>query len=239
MEHQRPGKVHECVAAGPCDHTSAKPVLQHYDYACIRVLKHNKRFSGKVWWFFCTFCTRVDTGARQHLRVPQWQRKLELPSRVLIACINVHPDHSSSTRLIILWKTTLEPSAAREQGRAKAGQAFLLFGEWKVCRETGGYRSCSSCSTPPSARNALDAVERYGLGFSLELNRGGGPPRTPNTSSCGRARQKETNLALGSAGFGARAPAIISKSVGRSSLKHFGCCYCNAKVFAYMGERGY
>ena len=42
---------------------------------------------------------------------PQWQRKLESPLRVLLACINSHPDHNSTSRLTVLWKTLtlLEP----------------------------------------------------------------------------------------------------------------------------------
>ena len=45
----------------------------------------------------------------KHVRVspasPQWQRKLEAPLRVLLACINKHPDHTATSRLTILWKT--------------------------------------------------------------------------------------------------------------------------------------
>ena len=42
---------------------------------------------------------------------PQWQRKLEAPLRVLLSCINAHPDHNARSRLTILWKTLtlLEP----------------------------------------------------------------------------------------------------------------------------------
>ena len=44
-----------------------------------------------------------------HIKVapcsPQWQRKLESPLRVLLSCINSHPDHNSASRIIILWKT--------------------------------------------------------------------------------------------------------------------------------------
>ena len=36
---------------------------------------------------------------------PQWQRKLEAPLRVVLGCIKSHPDHNSSSRLTILWKT--------------------------------------------------------------------------------------------------------------------------------------
>ena len=36
---------------------------------------------------------------------PQWQRKLESPLRVILACINSSPDHNSTMRIIVLWKT--------------------------------------------------------------------------------------------------------------------------------------
>ena len=45
----------------------------------------------------------------KHIKVapssPQWQRKLEAPPRVVLSCINSHPDHNSSSRLTMLWKT--------------------------------------------------------------------------------------------------------------------------------------
>ena len=45
----------------------------------------------------------------KHIKVapssPQWQRKLQAPLRVVLICINSHPDHNSSSRLTILWKT--------------------------------------------------------------------------------------------------------------------------------------
>ena len=45
----------------------------------------------------------------KHIKVapssPQWQRKLEAPLRVVLSCINSHPDHNSSSRLTVLWKT--------------------------------------------------------------------------------------------------------------------------------------
>ena len=54
-----------------------------------------------------------------HIKVapcsPQWQRKLESPLRVSLACVNAHSDHNSS-RLTILWKTLtlLEPLSPGE-----------------------------------------------------------------------------------------------------------------------------
>ena len=36
---------------------------------------------------------------------PQWQRKLESPLRVILACINSSPDHNSAMRITVLWKT--------------------------------------------------------------------------------------------------------------------------------------
>ena len=69
----------------------------------------------------------------KHIRVtpaaPQWQRKLELPLRVLIACINAHPDHSSSTRLTILWKTLtlMEPASDLEFKEDAKAWARLFY----------------------------------------------------------------------------------------------------------------
>ena len=44
-----------------------------------------------------------------HIKVapcsPQWQRKLESPLRVILNCINSSPDHNSSSKLTILWKS--------------------------------------------------------------------------------------------------------------------------------------
>ena len=36
---------------------------------------------------------------------PQWQRKLESPLRVILACINSSPDHNSGMKITVLWKT--------------------------------------------------------------------------------------------------------------------------------------
>ena len=53
----------------------------------------------------------------KHIRAtpasPQWQRKLELPLRIILACINKHPDHTATSRMTILWKTmtVMAPSA--------------------------------------------------------------------------------------------------------------------------------
>ena len=94
----------------------------------------------------------------------------------------------------------------------------------------------------------LEAVRLRAFGLKVKVSPapktlaascGRGPPRTPTTSPRGRAWQGETNLALGPAGFGARAPAIDSISVGCSSLKHFGCCYwLQRKSFYVAGLRG-
>ena len=53
----------------------------------------------------------------KHIRAtpasPQWQRKLELPLRIILSCINKHPDHTATSRMTILWKTMtiMQPSA--------------------------------------------------------------------------------------------------------------------------------
>ena len=44
---------------------------------------------------------------KSHIRTtpasPQWQRKLELPLRIILACINASTDHTATTRLTVLW----------------------------------------------------------------------------------------------------------------------------------------
>ena len=48
---------------------------------------------------------------------PQWQRKLESPLRVVLSCINNHPDFSAApASVFVLWKTLtiMQPSARRE-----------------------------------------------------------------------------------------------------------------------------
>ena len=53
----------------------------------------------------------------KHIRAtpasPQWQRKLELPLRIILSCINKHPDHTATSRMRILRKTMtiMQPSA--------------------------------------------------------------------------------------------------------------------------------
>ena len=69
----------------------------------------------------------------KHVRVapssPQWQRKLESPLRVLLACINKHPDHTASSRLTILWKTLtlLEPQSDAEFNPEVKAWARLFY----------------------------------------------------------------------------------------------------------------
>ena len=54
---------------------------------------------------------------KSHIRTtpasPQWQRKLELPLRIILACINASTDHTATTRLTVLWKTLtiMQPQA--------------------------------------------------------------------------------------------------------------------------------
>ena len=55
----------------------------------------------------------------KHVRIapcaPQWQRKLESPLRVVLACLNSHPD-TSSQRALVLWRTVtlMAPEAGRD-----------------------------------------------------------------------------------------------------------------------------
>ncbi|CAE7869975.1 unnamed protein product [Symbiodinium microadriaticum] len=71
----------------------------------------------------------------KHVKVspssPQWQRKLESPLRVLLACINAHPDHNATSRLTILWKTLtlLEPKQDSEFHEDVKAWARLFYSE--------------------------------------------------------------------------------------------------------------
>ena len=71
-----------------------------------------KRYGGQGGTPLYTAPTVPITG--KHVRVspcsPQWQRKLEMPLRVVISVLNAHPD-TQGKRLIILWKslTIMEP----------------------------------------------------------------------------------------------------------------------------------
>ena len=68
----------------------------------------------------------------KHVKVspcsPQWQRKLESPLRVVLACINAHPDYNAPT-LVILWKTLtlMAPSESKEFQEDKIAWARLFY----------------------------------------------------------------------------------------------------------------
>ena len=70
-----------------------------------------------------------------HIKVapcsPQWQRKLESPLRVLLSCVNSHPDHNAQIRLTILWKTLtlMEPVDGDEFKAVKAWARLFYFEE--------------------------------------------------------------------------------------------------------------
>lgn len=72
--------------------------------------------------------------ANRHIRVtpssPQWQRKLEAPLRVLIACLNEHPD-TANKNLVILWKTLtlMEPRDDRNFAPDMKAWARLFYHE--------------------------------------------------------------------------------------------------------------
>ena len=86
--------------------------------------------------------TDENTAVRgHHVKVapcsPQWQRKLESPLRVLLTCVNSHPDHNAQSRLTILWKTLtlMEPVDGDEfKADIKAWARLFYFednGEFK------------------------------------------------------------------------------------------------------------
>ena len=98
----------------------------------------------------CPIYTDERTAVKgYHVKVapcsPQWQRKLESPLRVLLACINSSPDHNSTSRLTVLWKTLtlLEPVQGDDFKEDITAWARLFYfeedGEFKgrleICRD--------------------------------------------------------------------------------------------------------
>ena len=121
----------------------------------------------------------------KHIRVtpaaPQWQRKLELPLRVLIACINAHPDHSSSTRLTILWKTLtlMEPASDLEFKEDAKAWARLFYssengkfvGRLEVTQEL--FQVLNSAPTTPHPEHETLWMQQWNAmvwGSSFELD---------------------------------------------------------------------
>ena len=117
------------LLANPCDHTALKPQFWFNILAQdpVTVPQGAGRFSGmtlltfKAWEMRSAFLKQyggqsgtplyIDEATPQpnrHARVspctPQWQRKLEMPLRVLIQALNNHPE-TTGKRLVILWKT--------------------------------------------------------------------------------------------------------------------------------------
>ena len=71
----------------------------------------------------------------KHVKVapcsPQWQRKLEAPLRVILGCVNKHPDHNATSRLTILWKTLtlMAPQQGGEFHEDAKAWARLHYGQ--------------------------------------------------------------------------------------------------------------
>ena len=112
---------------------------------------------------------------------PQWQRKLELPLRVLIACINAYPDHTSSTRLTILWKTLtlMEPAADLEFKEDAKAWARLFYssengkfvGRLEVTQEL--FQVLNSAPTTPHPEHETLWMQQWNAmvwGSSFELD---------------------------------------------------------------------
>jgi len=61
---------------------------------------------------------------------PQWQRKLEVPLRVVISCINQHRE-TEGKKLVILWKslTLMSPSDERDFSADHTAYARLFYEE--------------------------------------------------------------------------------------------------------------
>ena len=121
----------------------------------------------------------------RHVKVspasPQWQRKLESPLRVLLACINAHPDHTATSRLTILWKTLtlLEPkqdSDFHEDAKAWGRLFYSEFGgsfpgRLEIVKELE-YIVLSSPSEPGSTEGTLwnEQWNRFIFGPQCELD---------------------------------------------------------------------
>ena len=105
----------------------------------------------------------------KHVRVspssPQWQRKLEAPLRVILACLNEHSEFHGKA-FTILWKTLtiMAPSEERSfQPDALAWARLHYFEErskaaWRshrpLCRFYSPHRRTSRPRTPPSGSTA-------------------------------------------------------------------------------------
>ena len=94
---------------------------------------------------------------------PQWQRKLESPLRVVLSCINNHPDFATApANIFVLWKTltVMQPSARREFQEDAIAWARLFYSG-----ESGEFRGrlelhpdlMKICVDPPANVGAEEA----------------------------------------------------------------------------------
>ena len=141
------------LLANPCDHTALKPQFWFNILAQdpVTVPQSAGRYSGmtlltfKAWEMRSAFLKQfggqsgtplyIDEATPQpnrHVRVspctPQWQRKLEMPLRVLIQALNNHPE-TTGKRLVILWKTLtiMAPTEDRDFSPDHTAWARLFY----------------------------------------------------------------------------------------------------------------
>ena len=122
---------------------------------------------------------------------PQWQRKLESPLRVVLSCVNNHPDFSTApANIFVPWKTLtiMQPSARREFQEDAIAWARLFYS-----RESGEFRGrlelrpdlMKICVDPPANVGAEEAnlwseqwsLTNAGLGEEATAGQEGGHRR--------------------------------------------------------------
>ena len=120
-----------------------------------------------------------------HIKVspcsPQWQGKLESPLRVVLSCINNHPDFSTApANIFVLWKTLtiMQPGARREFQEDAIAWARLFYSG-----ESGEFRGrlelhpdlMKICMGAPANVGAEEAnLEPYPMGTTTRAGHGGG-----------------------------------------------------------------
>ena len=120
-QRRRATPVVQCLRGGTSYGSAGQWLLERYDHAALQELRHEKCISGKI--------RRLGRNANLHRRPhrhpqqtcvcvspssPQWQRKLEAPLRVILACLNEHSEFHGKA-FTILWKTLtiMAPSEER------------------------------------------------------------------------------------------------------------------------------
>ena len=162
----------QCLRGGTSYGSAGQWLLERYDHAALQELRHEKCISGKIRRLgrnANSTPTTTPPSPTKHVRVspssPQWQRKLEAPLRVILACLNEHSEFHGKA-FTILWKTLtiMAPSEERSfQPDALAWARLHYFEErskaaWRshrpLCRFYSPHRRTSRPRTPPSGSTA-------------------------------------------------------------------------------------